>query len=77
MSYFKVVFRRDKWPVVVPMYQLRQCPECAALVRGAEGQKGHQEWHDWDGADETEPALDGYVIGSGPLPESLRAAAED
>ena len=41
---FRVLHRR--WDVVVPMYQLRQCPDCAALVRGPQGQRTHEQWHE-------------------------------
>jgi len=44
MTFFRVL--RRKWPVVVPMYQLRQCPHCAALVKGPHGQRTHDLWHE-------------------------------
>ena len=36
------VLHRGAWPVVVPMYRLRQCPDCGALVLGKQGQRLHE-----------------------------------
>ena len=78
MSFTRVIWRRLKgeaWPVVVPMYKLRQCPECCALVLGWDGQDGHEAWHqggDEDFRDDEDPPLSGYVIGNGELPAETR-----
>lgn len=78
MSFTRVIYRRLKgeaWPVVVPMYKLRQCPECGALVLHWDGQELHEAWHEGDGAqleDDEVPELGGYVIGNGPLPAETR-----
>lgn len=80
MSFTRVIIQRLRghaWPVVVPMYKLRQCPECGALVLGWDGQNIHEAWH--EGGDEEEyeeEEVDGYVIGAGELPEELRGGSE-
>ena len=76
MSFTRVVYRRLKgeaWPVVVPMYKLRQCPECFALVLGWDGQEGHEIWHQGGDEDYDDDApIDGYIIGNGQLPAEAR-----
>lgn len=74
------LFRRD-WPVVIPLYDARQCPECCALVSGKAPRRIHEQWHREldelfsDGEQEREP--DGYVIGNGPLPASVRGGGDE
>jgi hypothetical protein len=41
VTFFRVL-RREAWPVVVPMYRLRECPDCGALVLGKTGQRRHE-----------------------------------
>ena len=75
MGYTRVIYRYltgQSWPVVVPMYKLRQCPDCFALVLGWEGQEGHEAWHGDPGEDDEPPPIDGYVIGNGELPPETR-----
>lgn len=75
MSFTRVVYRRlrgEAWPEVVPMYKLRQCPECFALVLKWEGQEGHEAWHEGNDDDEEAPEADGYVVGAGELPAEMR-----
>ena len=82
MTFTRVVYRRLKgeaWPVVVPMYKLRQCPECFALVLGWDGQEGHEVWHqggDEEFGEDDDPVLDGYIIGNGELPAETRMGTE-
>jgi hypothetical protein len=48
MPFVRSFVRVDRWldwKVVMPVYDGRQCPECAAAVVGRKGQKAHQEWH--------------------------------
>jgi hypothetical protein len=46
--------RWREWPLVVPIYDGRQCPECGALCVGVRARKVHQGWHtkrtEWDSA---------------------------
>ena len=77
------LFTRSRWPVVIGLYDARQCPVCAAMVLGNTGQRAHQAFHD-----ELEMAVEGprddgyedpggYVIGNGPLPVSVRGGADE
>jgi hypothetical protein len=45
MTFIKV-FQRRKWPVVVPLYDLRRCPDCYSLVARGDGQDAHARWHE-------------------------------
>lgn len=82
MSFTRIVYRRirgEAWPVVVPMYKLRQCPECFALVLGWEGQEGHEAFdhgYSEDLSDDDAPPLGGYVIGNGELPPETRGESD-
>ena len=68
MSFHRVLFRH-KWPVVVPMYQLRECPECFALVCKSAGQRGHEEWHELARSELEDRPLTGYVVGMDATPD--------
>jgi hypothetical protein len=46
MSWTRVVMLPRKWPRVMTMYDVRECPICLALVFGKRGQAGHQHHHD-------------------------------
>jgi hypothetical protein len=75
VNFVRVFIRREKWPVVMPIANGRQCPDCLAVVIGPEGQRGHGEWHqeieerfnDLDsGRDPRRGRVpSGYVVGSG------------
>lgn len=62
--------RRGKWPVAIPLYDIRACPDCAALVWGWPGQWQHAEWHAGP-EEELEPEVDGYVVGQGMAPADV------
>jgi hypothetical protein len=49
-----VRFLRTGWPVVIPLYDARQCPECCALVAGKAARRAHESWHN-----ELDEAVDG------------------
>lgn len=66
------LFTRARWPVVLPLYDVRECPDCGALVRGDKGQRLHfAAMHEEIDYEEEAGPLDGYVIGNGPLPAEL------
>ena len=71
----------NRWPVVIGLYDARECPWCGALVIGKRGQRFHQGWHDDLDTDlhgeETAPDPGGYVIGSGPLPAEIVRSDEE
>jgi hypothetical protein len=70
--------RLKRWDRIPGLYDIRQCPWCCALVFEDIGQRGHQDWHD-AAAPEPEPEWEdpgGYVIGSGPLPASVRGGED-
>lgn len=35
----------SKWPIVLPLYDGRQCPECSAVVFGWQAQQTHKTYH--------------------------------
>ena len=79
------IFSRNRWPVVIGLYDARQCPQCGATVLSDPGQRVHQAWHDRLDEDldtalglepESAPEPGGYVIGAGPLPASVRGGWE-
>lgn len=44
----------SRWPIVMPLYDGRQCPMCSAIVLGWKAQELHEnehnaraEWEDW------------------------------
>jgi hypothetical protein len=45
VTFFRVL-RGRTWRVRVRAYDLRECPECCAIVSSDRGQKGHAEWHE-------------------------------
>jgi hypothetical protein len=48
MSFVRALIRADRWrewPLTVPIYDGRQCPECGALCVGKSARKDHQDWH--------------------------------
>lgn len=64
--------KRGKWPVAIPLYDVRECPECRGLVRGWPGQWGHSEYHaEQEPELAEEPELDGYVVGQGMAPADV------
>jgi hypothetical protein len=63
------ILQRNRWPVAVPFYDLRPCPDCGALVHGDYGQLLHTDSHDaleqeLRGEKEV-PEVEGYVVGQG------------
>lgn len=34
-----------RWRNVLPLYDGRECPDCAAVVCGREARRVHREWH--------------------------------
>jgi hypothetical protein len=46
MGLFQTVRRIKRWPVVIPIYDGRRCPDCSALVSGDIGQETHRAWHE-------------------------------
>jgi len=80
MSPLRIRVLRRGWPIIIPLYDARECPECCALVAGKQPQRAHEEWHrDLDAAldgDQPETEPDGYVIGHGPLPASVRGGED-
>jgi len=72
---------RRGWPVIIPLYDVRECPECCALVSGKPAQRLHEQWHrELDealGEVEEAPEVGGYVIGNGPLPASVRGGVDE
>lgn len=75
-----VRLKRNKWPVAIPLYDIRACPECASLVWGWPGQWQHAQYHaDQEpelGEDEGSE-LDGYVVGQGMAPADVAIYGED
>lgn len=54
MPIFQAVRRYKKWPIRVPLWDARECPDCGALTIGDNGQDEHRayheaivEWQDW------------------------------
>lgn len=43
---FQSVRRAKRWPVVIPIYDGRRCPDCGALVLADKGQELHRAWHE-------------------------------
>lgn len=41
-----------RWPVLLPLYDGRECPDCGAIVIGRHGKNLHREYHrhrdDWE-----------------------------
>jgi hypothetical protein len=79
-------FFRLGWPVIIPLYDARECPECRALVCGRGPQREHERWHrdlherlnDLDDTvDAVVPELEGYIVGNGPLPASVRGGGDE
>lgn len=63
MTWFK-----RAWPLVIPIYDARQCPDCCALVAGKAAQRAHEAWHaqladqlEEEPAEVTDPG--GYIVG--------------
>ena len=36
---------RHGWPIIIPLYDARQCPECCCLVAGKTPRRNHERWH--------------------------------
>jgi hypothetical protein len=36
---------RKRWSIAIPLYDVRECPECGALVKGNDGQHRHWIYH--------------------------------
>jgi len=43
---FQAVRRAKRWPVVIPIYDGRRCPDCGSLVIADKGQELHRAWHE-------------------------------
>ena len=74
-----VRFLRTGWPVVIPLYDARQCPECCALVAGKASRRNHERWHAeledlLDRQAEGEPG--GYVVGGDDWSVSMISGGE-
>jgi hypothetical protein len=65
-----------RWPRIPGVYDIRECPECAALVYADAGQRGHQAHHDRDEEPEEWSDPGGYIIGNGELPASVRGGED-
>jgi hypothetical protein len=61
MSFVRVFTRTPKWRVVIPVSDGRECPDCYAIVRGRDGQAGHEQWHA-DNDPEDDDDDDGPVV---------------
>src|ERR1700679_3370664 len=55
MGFVRALIRADRWrewPLTIPIYDSRQCPECGALCVGKGARRDHQAWHmrrtEWD-----------------------------
>jgi len=76
------LFRRG-WPIIIPLYDVRECPECCNLVSGRVAQRLHEEWHrELDralGEVEELPEPGGYCIpdSKGNLPIEVIGGIED
>lgn len=46
MPLFQAVRRAKRWPVVLPLYDGRRCPDCGALALGDKGQELHRAHHE-------------------------------
>lgn len=68
--------RRRKWHVVDPIRDLRECPECGALVHTWAGQWVHKEWHE-DSTEDAPHDPGGYVIGGAMAPADVPVYADD
>jgi len=42
---FAPVRRWRDWAVVLPLYDGRQCPDCAAVTIGKDARRQHRDWH--------------------------------
>ena len=68
MGLFHAARRVSRWPVVLPLYDGRACPECAAVViGGAAAVIAHRDWHEgWrQTQDETVEAMRQVAIHAG------------
>jgi hypothetical protein len=58
---------RHGWPVIIPLYDARMCPECCCLVAGKAPRRNHERWHtELENALERPPESTdpgGYVVG--------------
>jgi len=62
MSVFQRVLRRS-WPVIIPLYDVRECPHCGHLVAGKYGQRAAEEWHrDLLRGTDDDDEPDGYIL---------------
>lgn len=46
MSVFQSARRRPRWRLVLQLYDGRECPECYAIVCGADAKIAHRQRHD-------------------------------
>lgn len=80
----------DGWPLVIGLYDGRQCPRCGALACGKTARRLHRQDHaDTDGRlleleramgiAEEEETRDpgGFIVGNGPLPASVRGGSDE
>jgi len=67
MPLFQAVRRYKKWPVRVPLWDARECPDCLSLVIGDSAQDKHRAYHEaiWQFQDETIEALRQVAAGAG------------
>ena len=49
MPLFQSVRRAKRWPVVIPIYDARQCADCGAVVIEWHDQELHRAWHEAHG----------------------------
>src|ERR1700758_5488762 len=67
MPLFQSVRRAKRWPVVIPVYDGRRCPDCGALVLADKGQELHRAWHeaqaDWQ--EQVREAIRATAAGAG------------
>jgi hypothetical protein len=48
MSFVRAFIKADRWrdwPLVIPIYDGRMCPECGALCVGKKSRRAHLGWH--------------------------------
>jgi hypothetical protein len=74
------------WPVIIALYDGRECPRCGALVCGPRAKRKHESYHreiddaigELDSSSEPEiREAEGYIVGNGPLPASVRGGGEE
>jgi hypothetical protein len=46
MPLFQSVRRAKRWPIVIPIYDGRRCPDCGGTVLADKAQELHRAWHE-------------------------------